>query len=221
MKLVYKNMGHILQFKAGYVNELVVENKKMFFEMVSNISVQSEGLHGDFILSIKDKPVEFCKYADVTLQFAPFDVNRKPLLSKLCSAMENKALHAENYMKTCELLRDIEAYIHHLSEDFNFEINCQRMSIGPIIKALSPEIECKDKDTLEKIFDYMELIRELDRDRLFIMVNMRSYFSDEEMNRFIESVCLHDFKVLLLESTAFAFLENTKRYTIDDDLCEF
>ena len=67
----------------------------------------------------------------------------------------------------------------------------------------------------------MELVRELDRDRLFIMVNMRTFFSDDEMKIFIESVCLHDFKVLLLESVSFSRLENVRRYTIDEDLCEF
>ena len=67
----------------------------------------------------------------------------------------------------------------------------------------------------------MELDRELDRDRLIIMINMRTYFSDEEMNTFIESACLHDFKVLLLESSSFARLKNAKRFTVDEDLCEF
>ena len=214
-------MGHILQFKGGYVNELVVENKKMFFEMVNNISVQAEGLHGNFVLSVKDKPVEFSKYADITLQFAPFETNRKTLLSKLYTALENKALQAENYIKARELLNNAEAFIQHLAEDFSFDINCQRVAIGYIIKALSPEVACENKDTLEKIFDYMELVRELDRDKLFIMVNMRSYFSDTDMERFTESACLHDFKVFLLESTTFTKLKNTQRYTIDEDLCEF
>ena len=38
MKLVYKDMGHILSFDEGYVNELVVENKKLFFEIVNSIA---------------------------------------------------------------------------------------------------------------------------------------------------------------------------------------
>ena len=67
----------------------------------------------------------------------------------------------------------------------------------------------------------MELVRELDRDKLFIMVNMRTFFSDQDMEMFAESVCLHDFKVLLLESTSFSNLKNVKKYIIDEDLCEF
>lgn len=221
MKLIYKNMGHILSFGEGYVNELVVENRKMFFDLVGTVIRQAEGEHGDCVLSIAEKPVEFSRYADVTVQFAPFRLNRKSLLTKLCSALEQRALLAENYVKTGELVGEIERYILYLAEDLPFEIDCQKIAIGPIIKAVSPEIEEEDKGTLEKIFAYMELVRELDRDRLFIMINMRTYFSDEEMERFAESACLHDFKVLLLESASLPRLKNTKRYTVDEDLCEF
>ena len=152
MKLVYKDMGHILSFDEGYVNELVVENKKLFFEIVNSIAAQVDGGHGDCVLSIKDRPVELGKYADLTVQFAPFELNRKSLLTKLYSSLEHKAF---------------------------------------------------------------------DRDRLFIMVNMRSYFDHSEMEAFTESANLHGFRVLLLESTSQSQLKNTQRYTIDEDLCEF
>lgn len=221
MKLVYKNMGHILRFDGDSVNELVVENRKMFFELVNNMTMQADGLHGDCVLSIADKPVEFSKYADLTVQFAPFQLNRKNLLTKLCSALEKNAVSAENYMKTEELLSTLERYILELAEELPFEINCRKLAVGPIIRALAPEIEEDDKSAIEKIFAYMELVRELDSDRLFIMVNMRTYFSDEVMGSFAESACLHDFKVLLLESTAYDRLNHTKRFVIDADLCEF
>ena len=221
MKLVYKDMGHILSFDDGYVNELVVENKKMFFEIVNSISVQIDGGHGDCVLSIKDKPVELGKYADLTVQFAPFELNRKSLLTKLYSALEHKAVLAENYTQTGNLLADIERYVLYLSEELPFEVNCQRLAIGSIIKAVSPEIDDTDKSVLEKIFSYMELVRELDRDRLFIMVNMRSYFANSDMEIFTESASLHGFRVLLLESSAQIKLKNTRRYTVDEDLCEF
>ena len=217
MKLVYKDIGHILSFDEGYVNELVVENKKLFFEIVSSIAAQIDGGPGDCVLSIKDRPVELGKYADLTVQFAPFELNRKSLLAKLYSSLEHKALLAENYTQTCNLLSDIERFMLYLSEELPFDVNCQRLTVGSIIKAVSPEIDDTDKSALEKIFSYMEL----DRDRLFIMVNMRSYFNDSEMESFTESASLHGFRVLLLESTSQSKLRNTQRYMVDEDLCEF
>ena len=41
------------------------------------------------------------------------------------------------------------------------------------------------------------------------------------LETFTESAVLHSFRVLLLESTAQSKLKNTRRYTIDEDLCEF
>ena len=92
---------------------------------------------------------------------------------------------------------------------------------GCLLEALVQEVADSGGDTLERILDYMELVRELDRDKLFIMINMRSYFSDEDMERFVNTACLHDFKLLLLESISHKRLKNTKRYTVDDYLCEF
>lgn len=221
MKLVYSDMGHILRFDSGYVNELVIENKKMFFDVVNNMAMQADGSRGDCVLSVADKPVEFSKYADLTVQFAPFQVNRKSLLTKLYASLEKNALIAENYTKTGELLGELERYVLQLSEELPFEINCPKLTIGSVIRALSPIIEESNKSALEKIFAYMELVRELDRDKLFIMVNMRSYFSDEEMENFTESACLHDFQVLLLENFLSPKLKYTKRFIIDADLCEF
>lgn len=221
MKLIYSDMDCVLHFDGGYVNELVIENKRLFFEMVSNINIQSDGAYGKFVLSISERPVELSRYADVTVQFAPFQVNRKSLLTKLYAVLEQKSLLADNYEKSGELLSKIEQYVLYLAEDLPFEVDLQKLTMGTVIKAISPEIDESDKSSLEKIFSYMEIVRELDRDKLFIMVNMRAYYSDEDMERFIESVCLHDFKVLLLESASLPVLKNAKRYTIDSDLCEF
>ena len=221
MKLIYKDMGHIISWSGGYVCELIVENKNLFFEMVRNLTVQSEGENGDFILSVKDKPVEFSRYAEVNVQFAPFIVNRKSLLTRLCGKLEKNALSAEFYVKATDLLCELEKLVFQISEELPFEIRCKNLTVGNIIRAVAPEIEEEDKNAVEKIFEYMELVRELDRDRLFVMVNMRSYFDDCDMEKFAESVCLHDFKVLLLENCSFQKLKHTRRYTVDSDLCEF
>ncbi len=221
MKLVYGSMEHILKFECGYVNELVIENKKMFFELVNSIAKQIDGEPGECVLSLSDKPVEFNRYADLTTQFAPFQLNRKSLLTKLCAALEQKAVEAEYYMRTNELLCECEKFMQEITEDMPFEIECKKVAVGTLIRALAPEISDNGESTLEKIFSYMQLVRELDKERLFIMVNMRTYFSDADMENFVNSACLHDFRVLLLENVAFPKLNNTKRYMIDEDLCEF
>ena len=77
MKLAYKELEQVLRWEGGVANELVVENKKLFFEMVNSLAVQSEGQAGNWVLSQAERPLEFSRFADVTLQFAPFPINRK------------------------------------------------------------------------------------------------------------------------------------------------
>lgn len=221
MKLVFEPMERVLRFEDGYVTELVVENRRMFWELVESMVRQAEGESGKCLLSVSDKPVEFSRYADLTMQFAPFEVNRKSLLTKLCAALERNAVAAEFYLRSGQILADLEVLLQDISADLPFEIDCKKMAIGPILRAVGPEIAEQDTGAVERIFSYMELVRELDRDRLFIMVNMRTYFSDADMEIFIESACLHGFRVLLVESVSFAPLKNVKRYTVDEDLCEF
>ena len=45
-------MEHIIRFGEGYVNELIIENKKMFFDIVDSMHRQAEGLHGGCVLSV-------------------------------------------------------------------------------------------------------------------------------------------------------------------------
>lgn len=221
MRLIFRGVEHVLRFEGGYVNELVVEHRRLFFDMVQDLLQQMEGDDGRFVLSLSDRPVELCKHADVTLQFTPFPINRKPLLTKLYATLEQRALLPENYQRTSVLLADLERYVLQLGEELPFDLDSRRLAIGPVLRAVAPELSEGDLGALERIFAYMALVRELDHDRLFVMVNMRTYFSDEDMASFVESVCLHDFRVLLLESVSFPALRDVRRYTVDADLCEF
>lgn len=76
-------------------------------------------------------------------------------------------------------------------------------------------------DPLERLLDYMELVREFDRDKLFVLVGMRSFFSDREMEMFLKTVLSHGFRVLLLDSVDRERIRYERRLTIDRDLCEF
>lgn len=49
----------------------------------------------------------------------------------------------------------------------------------------------------------MELVREYDSERMFITLNLRSYISDNEMNKFVNDVVVRGYKLLMLENTEY------------------
>ena len=67
----------------------------------------------------------------------------------------------------------------------------------------------------------MELVREFDREKLFFLVNLRSYYSDSEIELFLQSALGHGHRIMLIDSCDHPRLELERRVTIDKDLCEF
>lgn len=67
----------------------------------------------------------------------------------------------------------------------------------------------------------MELVREYDWDKLFVIVGSRGFFGDEEVESFLKTALAHGYRVLMMDQVARKILSFEKRLTIDNDLCEF
>lgn len=221
MKLAHPDIERVIDINCGLVNEVVIENQRFFCALVEDINFSIDGCAGKTILSINDKVVDLSKYALTITEFAPLQLNKKTLITKITQILEKEAVNESNYVATMELLAKIESFLLELGLELPCEIEFSKVNVGSLIKAMSPEIVDSEKPTIERLFDYMELVRELEREKLFILINARSYFSDEEMEAFVETILSHDQKALLLESQARSKLNGTQRLTIDKDLCEF
>ncbi len=88
-----------------------------------------------------------------------------------------------------------------------------------LIKAVGICVD-DDYDNLgEQLLDYFELVQEYDGKKLFILVNLRSYLSDAEMNLFLQNIIERDIQILILESSEHPILECECRHIVDADFC--
>ena len=65
------------------------------------------------------------------------------------------------------------------------------------------------------------LVREFDREKLFFLVNLRSWYPDETVELFLQSALGHGHKIMLIDSCDYPRLPSERRVTVDIDLCEF
>ncbi len=220
MRFIFPEINKAIEFEEGYVNCLVIENQKLFSSLIEDIYNQIEGNEGFSVLSLNYTPVDMSKYAELITTFIPFDMNRKTLLNKILSALEKTALDEGNYYKTTMLLSNIESYISDLTYELPCQIDCNRMTVSSLLKFAGIHISGEVGNSIENIVDYMELVREFEKDKLFIFVNMRSYFENQAMAEFFKTVIFHKYKVLLIDGFEHQKLDNEKRVIIDSDLCE-
>ena len=204
------------------INTIVIENRTFFFSFIEDIYNRVSGFSGKSILGTGEgKLLDFSKNAEIFTSFVPFEINKKSLLSKIISAIEKESVSAEHYEDTMKVLTGIERYLDGLNASFDCNLSYSKITPGALIKAAGIEIVDDYNSLAEKIIDYMELVREFDKDKLFFTVNLRSYIDDETMGNFMATIKAHDFHLIMIESQAHNMLSCESRHIIDEDLCEF
>jgi len=220
LKLVCPYLNSLIEIKDGEVFSLTIENQQLFREIVEDMHYQQNGEKGNIVVSENNTPVPFSKRVEIFESFAPFDLNSKSLISKAVSRLEKTANDAEHYLETSRILADIENYITALCFSMPFDVECGRLNAGALIKSVAISFINDYSTQLEAVVDCMNIITTLDSEKLFVTINIRSYFPDSEMELFVKTIGDNGFKVLMLESSARKIIPGTKRLLIDSDLCE-
>ena len=212
-------MDYVFDCAEEKMCSIIIENQKMLYHIICDILGQIQGDDGETILSEENQVLSISKYAELITQFTPFELNHKNLVNKVILQMQKLAVDEQHYMKTQQLVSEWEQYLMDLSIDMVGNFNFSKVMSDTFIKAAGVEFDNSYKSLAEKIIDYFELIHEYDRKKLFILVNLRSYLSDKEMDIFIQDVLAREIQVLLLESSEHVLLVNEKRFIVDADLC--
>lgn len=221
MKLAYPELTAVFETGKGYIPTLVIENRCLMRKILCDIAEQLNGNQGLTVVSDGDEPLEISRYVELLQNFTPFSMNQKPLITKIISLIEKKAQEPENFMRTQALVQRMEAWILDMGQELPCEIECTKMSVGSILKAAGIEIVSDQQFPLEQLVEYMELVRDLEREKLFVLVNIRSYYDDQEITVLLRTLLDHALHVMLLDSYAGNVLVGEKRWTVDEDLCEF
>lgn len=224
MRLAYPALSEVIPIGENSVPCLIIENRRLFRTLLCDAASAIDGNKTEMVLSEGDRILDMSKNAEILSDFICFDLNRKTLLNRIIGEMEKIAVSPEHYMKTRELLTNIENIIGEWAFPFPCDIVAGKISVSTLLK--SSGIELRDeyeghRGEVEKILDYIELVREFDRNKLFMTVNMRSFFDDEIIAEFMKTAISHEYRVLMLESQAYPKLALEKRVIIDADLCEF
>lgn len=221
MILAHPQLDTVLDFERAHVDTLVVENPDFYRHLLCDLYAQLQGADGKLILSDNGQTLPIGKWVELVDNCLHFDLNRKSLVSKVCAAMERMAVSEPFFLKTSELLCALESYVGELAFELPGDIVCEKCSVSGLLKGIGIRLRDDYEDPLERLLDFMELVREFDRDKVFILVGLRSLFPDNRIELFLKTVLDHGYRVLLLDCTAREKLSIEKRLTIDNDLCEF
>ena len=223
MKLVHYLMDEIIMLdNEDKVNMIVIENQKFFTEVLTDLSNQVNKIKGDFVLSYNNTPIDIYKYLEILTEFIPFDINKKSLVNKLLKRADIIAQNEDFILKTKELYLYISEYAQSMADYINYDIDfLYEYDVSSILKAVDFKFKYDYMSIAEKIIEYMLLVREFENDKCFILVNLRNYINNNEINDFYKTVLYNKLKVLIISANDYPCSEYEKKIIIDKDLCEF
>ena len=220
MTFTHPELDTVLEIGEGPVCTMVIENQDFFRALLTDINDQINGADGKAVLFVDGRPVGFSANAELIDSYLGFSLNRKTLISKVIGALERQAV-SEAYMQTTELLCAAERLVMELADALPCDLVCKKLTFGNLLRGIGVELSEDDGELLETLLDYMELVREFDREKLFFLVNLRSWYPDDRIELFLQSVRGHGHRVMLIDSRDYPKLPSEGRLTIDSDLCEF
>lgn len=219
MKIASDFFQEVIEINEGEIFSLVIENQKLMLDFIKEIYGQINGEEGRIVLSDKDEILKISKTVELITTFVPFELNEKRLLAKINALLEKEAVNEKYYNKTMLLLAEIERHVDNIAAIFPYSFDYQGINVSSLVKMCGLNILDDSNSDIEKVVNYMSIVRDLLGEKLFIFVNMRLYFDDEDMQKFIDTVNAHNYYVMMIDGVEKSKLDGIRRLIIDKDLC--
>ena len=220
MILCHPEIERVFDLSTKKIPSLVVEKPSFFRKLVLDLYEQCDGGEGEFLLSENDVILNMYSNVEFIDNSVHYDFTPKALTTRVLKSLESEAMNEVFHLKTAELLQKIQEYLNELTFSCNAARDFTRCSLPGLLKSAGVTIRDDYLDPLEKLFDYMELVREFDKDRVFVLLNLRSYYEDADVETFLCALVDHKYRAFLPDNVDRAQLPHEERTTIDDDLCE-
>ena len=220
IKLAWPCLPSVIEVGDNKAGSIIFENPVLQRSFLQDIAEQIAGNDGGVVLSKDGTTVNIRERVEMIYNFFNFDVNTKEVQGALVKSLSQTA-HGEGRR---QMLRQIQGDILGLSRDIAldlpYEINFGNPEWEQIVKMLAPKIEVANLTCAEQIFMYMRFKRELLKKSMFIFVNSRSFFSNNELETLLTDAINNEIDVLLVDNRAEELLEMEERLIIDKDQCE-
>ena len=218
-KLVYGKYDISMKLEENYVNELIVENPAVLAEVVQELTAQTEGAEGGFILSEDEKILSIEKNLVFIKDPFSVDVNQRKLLTKLYEELEG-------YTKD-ELFFEREDFYHAYIRYMNgvceksglFLTYEEEPKAEDIFKLAKLRIDCQAERLVEQVAEYLRVWAELLHQEVFVFLNLKLFLTKEELEALYQECLYRKVQIILIEAVFTEKMPEEKIYLIDKDKC--
>lgn len=219
MMLTSRKYDVKLQFHENEASVLIVEDPEVFSDMIGELQEETNGVDSSFVLSEGTDLLKIAREMELVIDPFSLDFNSRKMqqclygewgeLAKNCDVEK-----ADINMRIVRLLEAIE--IRSVYGNISYQMDFEWESLFKIYQV---RFAMDFSDLEEKITEYIKLLSGLVRVKLLCFVNLKSYLSEEQLERIYQVASYNKLTLLLLENLERKQLKQEKTYIIDRDRC--
>lgn len=200
---------------------LVIENNKLYQETIQDFILSLEGEEPSNSFFIGEREVNLYKEMDIITDLFNININQTKNLTKLYNHIKKEISIGEYFSKTVEVNKVVLEYMSIIAQNSEFTLDYnEEFDITAIFKALNLNFYCENMSILEKLIDYITIMKNFFNKNIFIITNFKTTFSIKEQMEFYKFINYSKTNILFVESVNPIRKINIEIYRIiDNDLC--
>lgn len=222
-KLDISGFDKSLFLEEPKIIEIVIENKKLFFDYCKYCYDGFYSNNINFYLFEEGKIIDNDKNIHFISHPFSLDLNTKKNINALYKLLKKKYYYQLN--DNLEMLRiKINEIVTMITLDFDVELDvADEISEDDLFKILNIQFKEEEKMSLmEKFIKYLQAINELQGIKLFIIPNLFLYFDLEQINCIKKEISYLGLSIISIENGDFSPQnQNIEKYFLDNDLCNY
>ena len=220
MKLSHPMLNHPIDWEKSKINSFVIENSVMYRNFIRELYDQVSGMKGEFVLSHDCELLDISKNIEMIGNVLDMDMDNKRIISGIVRELTDIAVN-EKSLEINEIYEKINGLISDVIFVSNNDIIFDDINdISHIFKMYNVRPDAENLSLAEKIIMYLELCEKFLNKKIFVLLNLHSFFTKQEMELLLEDIVYRKFNVFLIERYDYNALPQETKRIIDIDLCE-
>ena len=220
MKLVHPEYTFQIRFQEGTVQKLVVESPAVLSEFVVDFKLQLAGKEGKWVLSHDGEVLKIRDHCELIISIFDVDVNQRKMLNVLYEDLSEEVLNTELLADWQNINGTLESILNQASGNLGYDVRYGELELKSLFKAIELKFREREDGYAEDLLEYLQLVSDVRKIKIFVLVNLSSFLTTEEMAYLYEQAFYKKYYLLLLDAqNGCVDQEVEKTIIIDKDYC--
>lgn len=219
MKLICSKYGLSVELKENQILVLSVESATIFSELVQSLWCQVNGSEGEFLISDREKTYPIPKVLEFIANPFSVNCNGKKVLTGLYKELSYFSI--DELQEESETINgSIVSYLDKVCSKVPYALEYQ-LEFDPVdlYKLYDVHVDSQPSTLLEKVEDYVRVLHQILHIKVFAFLNIKQFFSTEELKEFYKFCAYEKVYIILLERFYDFSSDEEKHWILDKDLC--